>query len=114
MSNIDISENSFHEQYFYNQFLKAYGKTAEDITTERWRKDLMILATHLSVNPVIDDAGVVNVSNSDRALSPISGDDLCVEMSFKSGSISENFICHFIAVLDCVLSFDVNGNFLPG
>ena len=108
-NDMDISEDSFHEQYFYNEYLKAYGKTAMDITPERWRKDLFILTTHLSVNPVINDKGVVRVNNSDTHLSPINGSMIDVELGFKPNSLTESCIVHFLAVLDCVFSFSVNG-----
>ena len=69
----------------------------------------MVLCTHMSVNPVNEDTPAVTLSPNDRKLSPIDGRVIDIHLSF-SRPLSENLICHFIAVVDVVLSFNVNGD----
>ena len=69
----------------------------------------MILTTHMSVNPVLENDPIIKLSPSSRHLSPIDANMIDVEMNFRARTVTENIVVHFIAVCDVVISFNVNG-----
>ena len=108
LKNLEIDRGSGDLSFLYENFLRAFGTTAQDITQDQFQHDIFVLAFNLSPNPVIEDQQSIAPDNGNVQLSPISGGVLDIECNFKT-ALSENYCIYFVAISNLCLSFNESG-----
>ena len=107
-TDMDLTLNGYHHIYWYREFLRFYGESAWDISSEYFHSDNFCYCFNLSANPLLRGDKAITTEPYDRTLSFVEGAVLDVNLTF-SKKLTENTMVFFVGFFDLIQSFGVDG-----